>query len=408
MLKNISQLTAGIYTDATRIEAEHGLGYANMNDYLLDMAAKGDMEDGLIRSELTERGVSPVRQLLAGAGITLGGMRSSSCGVFFRGRPEYVPGADVLLPALAQEMFEGALGIQAAGDLSFTSRPGSAGDTVFPLDVRPYTDQRQPIPDTIVKLDELVSVTFGIDSDGYKTARITQDQRGVQNEMGRVTEGADLPLYSIETSERTVRIYKRGARIKWTYEALRRQRINKLQIMLEELAFSEDLKRRKDALAVAVNGDGNGNGMIVAATVPAAYDIRGLNEFAMRIAYAASLGLNCYVTDLTEGLNIMSLRYAPSPQTVLNPQQLAMYNGGGYSMPDGSPLRLAPQGSILEGAKTLLAWNTSRGLEQVIENGSQIQEQDRFITNQTQELTMSVNIGYGKPFDNSFQALTHS
>jgi hypothetical protein len=76
-------------------------------------------------------------------------------------------------------------------------------------------------------------------------------------------------------------------------------------------------------------------------------------------------------------------------------------------MPDGSPLRLAPKGSLIEGSKTLLAWNTSRGLEQVIENGSQIQEQDRMITNQTQELTMSINIGYGKPYDNSFQALVH-
>lgn len=407
MIKAIHQLGAGIYADAARIEAEHGLGYVNLNAHLLDMAANGDFEDGMIREDLVQAGISPVRQLLAGAGIRLGGLRASSCAVFFRNNREYVPGADVLLPALAQEMFEGALGIQAAGDLSFVSRPGTAGDTVFPLDMRPYTDQRLPIPDTIVSIDELVSVTFGIDSDGYKSARITQDQRGDKNEMGRVAEGADLPLYSITTADRTVRIYKRGARVKWTYETMRRQRINQLQIMLEEMAYSEDLKRRKDALAVAVNGDGNSNGMIVSATNPAAFDIRGLNEFAMQVAYNSSLGLNRYVTDLTDGLGIMSLRYAPSPTTVLTPQQLAMYAGGAYQMPDGSPLRLAPKGSLIEGSKTLLAWNTSRGLEQVIENGSQIQEQDRMITNQTQELTMSINIGYGKPYDNSFQALVH-
>jgi len=406
MIKAITQLGAGIYTDAARTEAEHGLAYVNLNDHLLQMAAAGDFEDGLIRDDLVAAGISPVRQLLAGAGITLGGLRASSCGVFFKGRPEYVPGADVLLPALAQEMFEGALGIQAAGDLSYTSRPGTAGDTVFPLDVRPYTDQRLPIPDNVVDINDLVSVTFGIDSDGYKSARIGQDQRGTQNEMGRVAESADLPLYSITTSERTVRIYKRGGRVKWTYEAMRRQRINQLQLLLQEMAFSEDLKRRKDALAVAANGDGNGNGMIVSATNPAAWTVQILDEFALDVAWNSSLGLNRFVGDLTEIKSVRALRYAPSGATVLNPDQLAMY-GARYQMPDGTELKLAPKGSVLDGSKTLLGWNSARGLEQVIENGSQIQEQDRMITNQTQELTMSINMGYGKPWDNSFQAIVH-
>lgn len=408
MIKKLNQLTAGIYTDAVKAEAIHGLAYVSMSEHLSRMAAAGDFEDGMIQQELTEAGISPVRQLLVHAGITLGGLRASSCAVFFRGNAEYVPGADVLLPALAQEMFEEAMGIQAAGDLSYTSRPGIAGDTVFPVDIRPYTDQRLPIPDSIVSLDELVSVTFGIDSDGYKSARITQDQRGDVNEMLRVAEGADLPLYSITTAERAVKIFKRGARTKWTYETQRRQRINQLQIMIQEWAYSEDLLRRKDALAVAVNGDGNGNGMIVAGTVPASFTIQNLDEFGMDVAYNSSLGLNRYVTDLAETKGIRALRYPATAVQTLNPQQLAMYGGQGYQMPDGSPLRMAPRNSVLQGAKTLLGFNTARALEQVIENGSQIQEQDTNITNQTRELTVSINLGFGKPYDNSFQAFIHA
>jgi hypothetical protein len=408
MIKLLTQLRAGIYADAARNEAEHGLAYVNLNDHLLAMAAAGDFEDGMIRDELLAQGISPVRQLLAGAGVILGGLRSSGCGVFFRGTADYIPGADLLLPALVQEMFEGALGIQAAGDISFTSRPGVAGDTVFPVDMRPYVDQRQPIPANTVAVEDLVSTTFGIDSDAYKSARITQDQRGDQNEMGRVAESVDLPLYTITTSSRQVNIYKFGARLKWTYELMRRQRINQLQILLEEMAYSEDIRRRRAALATAVNGDGNGNGMIVAASTPAAWTIQNLDEFGMDVAYNSSLGLNMYAGDLTETKGVRALRYSPNNGVVLNPLQLAMYNLGAYQMPDGSPLKLAPKGSILDGSKTLLGWNTARALEQVIENGSQITENERLIQNQTQQLTMSINIGYGKPWDNSFQAFIHS
>lgn len=404
MIKSIAQLDHGLYADARNSEAEHGLAYVNLNAHLLAMNASGDFEDGMIREDLLEAGISPVRQLLAHAGVRLDGLRASTCGVFFRGSAEYVPGADILAPALCQEMFEAALGIQAgAGDVSFLSRPGTAGDTVYPVDIRPATDQRLPIPANIVTTDDLVSITFGIDSDGYKTARITADQRGTQNELDRVAEAADLPLYSIQTADRSVRIYKRGGRIKWTYEAMRRMRINQLQLLLEEIAFSEDLKRRKDALAVGVNGDGNGNGAILASTTPAAWTVQALDEWGMDVAWNASLGLTMYVGDLIEVKGVRALRYPPNGNVVLTPEQLAMYGGMGYQMPDGSPLKLAPKGSILDSSRAVVGWNTARGLEQVVENGSQIQESERIIQNQTQQMTFSINLGFGKPYDNSFQ-----
>ena len=406
MIKNIEQLGAGIYADAKRSDAAHGLRYTNLNAHLLAMAEQGDFEDGLIREDLLAQGVSPVRQLLAHSGVRLGGLRASSCGAFFRQASDYVPGADVLLPALAQEMFESALGLQA-NDLSFQTRPGVAGDTVYATEIRPFVDQRLQIPENTVSVEDLVSVTFGIDGDSYKTAQVKQNQRGPQNEFGRVAEAAEFPLYSITTSDRIVRVYKYGGRINWSYEVARRMRINQLQILLTELAFAEDVRRRKAALEVAVNGDGNGNGVMLSPTVPAAYSIQNIDEFGMDTAYNSSLGLNMYAGDLTEVKNVRALRYNPNGQVVLNPDQLAMYSAM-YQMPDGSPLKLSPKGSILDGSKLLLGWNTARGLEQVIENGSQIEETEKIIANQTNQMVMSINIGYGKPYDNSFQALSHA
>jgi len=410
MIKSIAQITAGILTDAVSATASHGFSYVNLNTHLLNMAINGDFEDGLIREELLAAGISPVRQLMAGAGIRLGGMNASSCGVFFKGSKDYVAGADALLPMFMQEVFEGALGLPdwRGDDLAFTSRPATGGDTVYPLEIRSQMDQRLPLPDQTLAVEDLVSSTFGIDSDGYKTANIQQSTRGDQNEFGRVAEGATLPVYTIVTAERTVRAFKYGGRTTWSYEAARRWRINQLVLLLQEWAYSEDIRRRKNALDVAVNGDGNGNGMIVTSTAATSGTIQSLDEWALDVAYNSSLGLNMFAGDNVETKAVRALRYVSGAQVVLNPEQLAMYGGPRYQMPDGSQLKLAPKNSILQGAKTLLGWNTSRGLEQVIENGSQIQEQERDISNQTNQLTMSINIAYGKPWVNSFQGFVHA
>jgi len=402
-IKKLSEFQAEIFQDAAKTSASHGMTYVDMNAHLLGMAESGDISEDLVREDWVNAGISPVRQLLRGEGIILGGLNASRCDVFFRGTANYIKGADVLFPILLQEMFEGSLGINAgAGDLTMTSRPGVAGDTVFPLDLRQPVDQRLPYPANTVTIDDLVSLTVGIDADGYKAAQITRTDGAAT--MARVTEGSDLPLYDISLGDNTVRVYKYGARVKLTYEVLRRQRINQLAVLMQNMAYDEDVRRVLAALAVARNGDGNGNAAITS-TASGAWTTQILDEFGMDVAYNSRLGLNRYVGDLTEVKGARALRYAASGVATLTPDQLAMFMGTGYQMPDGSPLKLAPKGSLLDGAKTLLAWNTDRALEQIIENGSQIQEQTRNITNQTQEFTMSINIGYAKPWANSFQAL---
>jgi len=401
-IKKLAEFQAGIFEDAAKTSANHGMAYVDMNAHLLSMAESGDIAEGLIREEWVAAGISPVRQLLYAEGITLGGLNATKCDVFFRGNANSIKGADVVFPILLQEMFEGNLGINAgAGDLTMTSRPGVAGDTLYPLDMRPPVDQRLPYPENVVTIDDLVSLTVGIDGDGYKAAQINRVDGATT--MGRVSEGTDLPLYEIKLGDNVVRVYKYGARVKFTYEALRRQRINQLAVLMQNMAYDEDVRRVLAALDVARNGDGNGNAAITT-NAAGAWTIQSIDEFGMGVAYNARLGLNRYVGDLTEVQGTRALRYASTGAVTLNPEQLAMYTGMGYQMPDGSPLKLAPKGSLLDGSKTLLGWNAARALEQVIENGSQIQEQARQISNQTQEFTMSINIGYAKPWANSFQA----
>ncbi|GEM45906.1 hypothetical protein [Deinococcus cellulosilyticus] len=406
MIRRLDQLTMDIYQDAAKQKASHGLSYINLNDHLLELLAKGDIEEGLIRMDLVEKGISPVRQILALNGIRLGGLNAHTLSVFFPKESDYVRGADVLFPALMNEMLEEGFGIRASD--SFTVGPSTAGDSMYPLQQRGLVDQRLELPQNTININELVSVRIGVDGDGYKSAVINNDQRGRQNRLARTAPGADLPLYTISTAERSVRIYKYGGRVRWPYEVARRMKINVVALALQEMAFAENLRRIDEAIDVGINGDGNGNGATLDPGSPVAdWTVQTLDEWTMTIAYNSVLGVNRVMGDLTEVKRIRALRY-PTASKDLTPDQLNMYQQGSYAMPDGTPLRLAPSGSTLDSAKTLLAWNTGRALEEVVENGSQITEMAKFTTNQTEELSLSINIGYAKPFSNSFQTITRS
>lgn len=401
-IKRLAQLDDGIYEDAvTNPGTRHNRAYVNVNLHLAELARKGDISEELYDPSLRVNGqaVSPVRQILVNSGVVLDGPNASVVGAFTPGHPDYVKGADVMFAALTQEMFEQSMGIDRSADLSFSTNPSAPGDVEYPIQLRGAVDQREGVADELVSLDDLVDTTTGVDGDGYRSAQITEPTYDTYG-FSRVAEASDMPLYTIESSDRQVNVYKRGGRVRATYEALRRLKLPLLQLTFDTIAEGERRARVKEALEVMVNGDGNGNGYELNATNPADWSIQAIDEYRLRLAIKGR-SIRLYVGDLTEVLRLLSLRY-PVANQALTPDQLAMY-GAGMRAPDGRVLRVAPEGSILDGSKTLLA--VTRGLERVVENGSQIQETQKFIRNQTQEWTMSINEGFAKPFAHSAQAI---
>lgn len=403
MIQRLNQLTAELVQDATRAGPD-GRTFVDVNAHLMDLYLAGDIQEGLMREDATRAGISPVQQLLAHSGIRLSGLHAHTMDVFAdnAGRDSQFSGATVLFPALAQEWLYQGLGMQASD--GFTSSPSRPGDTVYPTEVRTLIDQRDDVSRRVITLDELVSITFGISGDQYKTAVIKKvDSQDF--EASRVVEGTEPPLYTITTAERSVNFYKYGTRIKATYEALRRSRIDKVQLLVSEMSKAEKRRLIKEALAVAMNGDGNGNGAIISPTVLPAVTAQALDEWLMDMAYTDAPDINRVVADLASVKKVRALRY-PVANQAMTPDQYAMY-GGDYTMPDGTPLRLALKGSVLDNAKVLLGFNTGRALEQVIENGSQIQETQRWINNQTQEWVQTINTGFGKPYEDSFVGVSY-
>jgi hypothetical protein len=403
MLKELKQLQYGIYDDAAMGSNGAKKKYVSLSQHLEAMARKGDISESLLKLDERPvnsqgRALSATEQLLAHSGVTLGGLGASSVGVFIRGSTDYVAGAEVLFPALMQEVYERKfLGQHGVG---LSSKPSTSDDPIFTRAMRAgfINDQKQA-PLNQITIDDLVSLTSGIDGDGYRSAILSDDVNDSKYDFSRVAERAEMPVATLDLATQNIDIFKYGRRVNASYEVLRRMTINKLAILLERIASRQKMRELNVAIAVAVNGDGNGN---AATSISGPNTIAGLDNWTIDLAYDDSATINMAMANKAVVKTTRALRY-PAGGGYPTPDQLAMFNGAGFTLPDSTPLKLVPKTSILANVNALVGFDTNEGLERVVENGSQIEETWRFITNQTRDFVMSINIGFAKMYPRSFK-----
>ncbi len=400
MLKELKQLSMGIYDDAAVKANGDTSRYVSLSQHLMGMARKGEIAGHLIREKAVNsqgRELTAVEQLLAHSGVKLGGLNASSMGVFVKGSKDYVAGAEILFPAFMQETFESKfLGQHGVG---MSSKRAEHDDPVFRRAMRAgFIDDVKTVPTNQLTLEDIITITSGIDGTGYTAAILKDDANSDKWDFSRVAEGAELPVATIELGKQSIDVYKYGRRVNATYEVLRRMSINKVAILLTRIANRQRLRELNAALLVAVNGDGNGNG---ATSTSGPNTIVGLDNYAIDLAYDESATINMAAANKAVVKETRALRYPANGGYPL-PDQLGMFDGPGYTLPDGTPLKLVPKTSIMANMATILGFDTNQGLERVVENGSQIEESAKFITNQTANFTMSINVGHAKPFPRSF------
>jgi len=278
-----------------------------------------------------------------------------------------------------------------------------SGDAAVNTLANPFVDNREirakrlmaPIP-----LDAIVARTTMIDNDAYRTLYVVDDLNTDGYRMKRVSEAADIPSTTLVTGEHTLRIHKYGRALRASYEQLRRQRIDRIAFIVERMAIQAEVDKVADATAVLTAGDGNAN---TAATV--------LNLTALdAAAVAGTLTLKGWLTAK------MRFGIAYQPDTVLAPEatalQLMLLP---FNTVNGTPLLTNPaqgignlrpineyfSGSMRYGvspdvaALKLLLFDSTMALEQVNEIGGNVSEVERFVTNQTQILTMTEVSGFG-------------
>lgn len=255
------------------------------------------------------------------------------------------------------------------------------------------------VQDTV--LPYLIGQNTIIQGDTYRTFYVEDQPEAARKK--RVTEASELPRAKIVGKEQTVKIYKFGRAIEASYEVIRRMQIDMLALHVRRIAIQAAKDKVEEIISVIKDGDGNNN--------------------AAPVLKLTDLDSDATAGTLTaKGFLAFLMEFEPFPCNTLIAAKDAFLQIVLTNIPNLSTadlLRLLAQGAStgislsapqLPSGQFRLFWNSAvdsmrvhginnqYAIEQVTEAGSDIQESDRFITRQTQVLTISENTGYSKMF----------
>jgi hypothetical protein len=266
---------------------------------------------------------------------------------------------------------------------------------------RPYADDttvRYTQLEPAVPLAELIATTTNIRGNAYRSTRLTNTT--AQKRMVRVAEFAPIPRVKLSTAENTIRFGKYGRALESSYEQMRRLRIDVVALHIQLMSIQAQVDEVDAVIDVIVNGDGNSG---TAATV---YNLTTLDPdavvgdgitleawlaFKQKFANPYRLGV-ALVRDAVEiDLRTLNVGTANIPYAVFSS---AAALGGFTSMNDrlGDGVRLGVTANAP--ADKIVGIDERFAVERVIEIGSDIEELARFIENQSQLMTFTINEGF--------------
>lgn len=240
-------------------------------------------------------------------------------------------------------------------------------------------------------------VTTRVGVDGTTVQSPTLDLTSPTNKKAitkaRIAEGADIPTGKITIGERAITLWKHGRAIELTYEAARRMRIELFQRQMRAIASDLAHQEVEAAIDVLVNGDGNTGSAATklmttgtASKVEAADIISGLIEYSFANNFSANTIVvpKKYLLSISQMMYDRQLAAGASLNVTFNIPQVT---GGQITVIGTNELQIG-------GKDALVLLNREQSLIRYQENGSNIQEMDNFIRNQTKLMTLTENSGY--------------
>lgn len=272
-----------------------------------------------------------------------------------------------------------------------------SSDAILGSFERPFNDVGGPRWNSqfepAIPISEIVALTTPIRGEDYRSLYMTYDAE--QLRMFRVGESAEIPMANLTTSMRSIRLRKYGRGLRATYEQMRRMRVDRLAWWIRWTAVQSEVDKLAAALTTLVSGDGNAN---TAATeinqstldpTAIAGELSMIGWLKFRMQFAPPYTMTTALAQIDEALQIVLLNMG----TANVPLQGANLGGIGNN--------LVPINSTADGIRygwtdeapngKIIGFDRRAALEQVTEIGSEISETERFITNQTQVLTMTEN-----------------
>lgn len=361
-LTKLTQLDAGIYQDAKS-------NNMSLSQHLNVMLRKGDIGEELAQPDARNsqgQSVDAFQQLLAAAGVRTKGEFANTGGALLDD-----PSNRVLFPEFV---------------------------------ARTYRDAERDAVN-VLQIGDLVSTRIGIDGTAYRTGVIAAGQEK-DLEFGRVAQMGEMAVYNIILADKAVNALKYGGVLRMSYEAVRRAKLPILARYLAKIARAEGRRKVKQALNVALNGDGNGNpapaSTATAGTVFTLADIIALQMDGLRngVQFTGITG------DSETLAALLALDIFTSPAATSRGADFR--DTGAWPMILGMTPKLAVADSALEGSKKVMAFDQPNGLEEFYENGSELIESERLITSQFENIAISEVVGWAKPDVQAFRTKLHA
>lgn len=219
-----------------------------------------------------------------------------------------------------------------------------------------------------------------------------------------IAELGKIPVRTIRTSQNSVTMYKHGSGIKTSYEFERRASLDILTPFAARVARELEISKVRAATNVIVNGDGvnaaapvvawTSFGGIALATTPLRQQYSALAKWMIsRAVYGAPI--DTLVGNLNIYLELLML-FQPTLAGQTSEIQAAIANGGpgiNVNLPMlGGTANFALSTSLPD--NYLIGMTKAETLEELIEAGSTISENERFIENQAVVYTRTENSGF--------------
>ena len=241
-------------------------------------------------------------------------------------------------------------------------------------------------------LDEIVATRTKIDSMDYRSlASIPSEE---DKSLKKVAEGAAIPATRIALQDNLVKLYKRGRMLVSSYEAIRYERLDLFTVTLRQIGAYIANSQLRDAVAVLISGDGNGN---AAEAVSAA--AAGKLTYDDLIALWAKFGeyeMNRLLASPDAMQKLLGIEELRNPATGLNFQAT-----GRLSTPLGASLYHT---SAVPAGK-LIALDRGCALEMVVAADVTV-EYDKLIDRQMERAAITSIAGFAKIYQAASKVLT--
>jgi hypothetical protein len=266
---------------------------------------------------------------------------------------------------------------------------------------RPYDDAMPARWDTqiapAIPLSELIAIVTPVTGADYRSFYLTHDATKVRHY--RIGESAEIPTYKLADSENTIQLQKFGLGLEASYEQIRRMRVDKLAMQITRVAIQNEVDKVAAALNIAINGDGNSNS-------PTTYNLTTLDTDAV----AGTLTLAGWLAYKLKFVNPYLLTTALMQEAVT--LQLALLDVGSANVPlagadlGGMVQSLTPINMTSDGVRygwtsdapalQIVGFDRRWAMEELVEIGGQIAEMERFVTRQTEFMSMTEVNGFAK------------